>query len=90
MTEHYEVRWSPSARRAIADELPESVAAAVVELVLAPLRTEPRRVGKPLHEPFDGRWSARRATYRVIYRIDDDKHLVTIEVIRPRGTAYRS
>jgi mRNA interferase RelE/StbE len=69
MTAHpgpYEVQWSPAARRALCEQLPETVAAAVVELVLGALRYEPRRVGKPLREPLAGYWSARRATYRVI------------------------
>lgn len=85
----YDLRWSRSAKRALTEELPESVAAAVLELVLGPLRDNPRRVGKPLHEPFEGMYSARRATYRVLYTIDDDKRLVTIEVIKQRGHAYR-
>jgi mRNA interferase RelE/StbE len=85
----YEVRWSAAAKRAITERIPENVAAAVVELVLNALRHEPRRVGKPLREPFAGRWSARRGTYRVIYSIDEDKHLIVIEVIRHRDTAYR-
>ncbi|MQA83902.1 MAG: type II toxin-antitoxin system RelE/ParE family toxin [Streptosporangiales bacterium] len=89
MRDPYDVRWSRSARRAVTEELPESVASAVLELVLGPLREDPRRVGKPLGEPLDGIWSARRATYRVIYTVDDDKHLVTIEVVRHRRDAYR-
>jgi mRNA interferase RelE/StbE len=85
----YDVKWSPTARRRLAEKLPEPVAAAVVELVLGALSHEPRRVGKPLREPFDGQWTARRATYRVIYTIDEDKHLISIEAVLPRGTAYR-
>jgi mRNA-degrading endonuclease RelE of RelBE toxin-antitoxin system len=34
-------------------------------------------------------WSARRAMYRVLYRIDDVNHTVTIETIRYRRNAYR-
>lgn len=90
MSEPYDLRWSRSARRAVAEELPESAAAAVLELVLGPLRIDPRRVGKPLHEPFTGMFSARRATYRVIYTIDEDKRLVTIEVVKHRRDSYRS
>jgi mRNA interferase RelE/StbE len=85
----YDVTWSPAARRWLAERLPEPVAAAVVELVLGALRHEPRRVGKPLRGPFTGQWSARRATYRVIYSIDEDKHLVSIDAVLPRGSAYR-
>lgn len=84
----YDVRWSATARRWLAERLPEPVAAAVVELVVG-LSHDPRRVGKPLREPFHGQWSARRATYRVIYTIDEDKHLIVIDAVLPRGTAYR-
>ena len=87
----YDVRWSATARRWLAERLPEPVAAAaVVELVLGALSHDPRRVGKPLCEPFHGQWSARRATYRVIYTIDEDKHLIVIDAVLPRGIAYRS
>ena len=44
----YDVRWSATARRWLAERLPEPVAAAVVELVLGALSHDPRRVGKPL------------------------------------------
>ena len=85
----YDVRGSPTARRWLAERLPEAVAAAVVELVLGALSHEPRRVGKPLREPFQDQWSARRATYRIIYTIHEDKHLISIDAVLPRGTAYR-
>ncbi len=62
----------------------------MLELVLGPVRADPRRVGKPLHEPPAGLWSTRRATYRVIYSIDDDKHLATVEVVKHRRDAYRT
>jgi mRNA interferase RelE/StbE len=85
----YDVRWSATARRWLAERLPEPVAAAVVELVLGALSHDPRRFGKPLREPFHGQWSARRATYRVIYTIDEDKHLIVIDAVLTRGIAYR-
>lgn len=90
MSEPYDLRWSRSAMKAVAEQLPERVAAAVLELVLGPVRADPHRAGKPLQEPFSGLWSARRATYRVIYRIDDDKRLVTIDVVKHRRDAYRT
>lgn len=89
MTEPYTVLWSGPARRAIAKELPEAVAAAALELILGALRDDPHQVGKPLRAPMEGIWSARRATYRVLYRIDDASHTVTIEAIRHRRSAYR-
>ncbi len=89
MTGAYAVVWSAPARRAIGKELPEAVAAAALELILGAVREEPRRVGKPLRAPMDGVWSARRATYRVLYRIDEATHTVVIEAIRHRRGAYR-
>lgn len=46
--------------------------------------------GKPLDEPFDGFYSARRGTYRVIYRINEDKHSVEIHSVRHRRNFYRT
>jgi mRNA interferase RelE/StbE len=89
MSNGYTVQWSTPARRAIGKELPEAVAAAAIELITGPLRQAPHRVGKPLHRPFAGIWSARRATYRVLYRIDDASSTVTIETIRHRRSAYQ-
>ena len=85
----YALLWSGPAKRAISKELPEAVAAAALELILGALRNDPHRVGKPLHAPMEGIWAARRATYRVLYRIDDVSHTVTIETIRHRRSAYR-
>jgi mRNA interferase RelE/StbE len=85
----YEVVWSAPAKRAVGKELPETVAAAAVELILGSLRDDPYRVGKPLHAPMEGLWSARRATYRVLYRIDGGARTVIVEAIRHRRSAYR-
>jgi len=46
--------------------------------------------GKPRDEPFDGFHSARRGTYRIIYRINEAKRVVEIHSIRHRRDAYRS
>jgi mRNA interferase RelE/StbE len=89
VTEPYTVLWSGPAKCAIAKELPEAVAAAALELILGALRADPRRVGKLLRAPMDGIWSARRATYRVLYRIDGTSNTVTIETIRHRRSTYR-
>jgi mRNA-degrading endonuclease RelE of RelBE toxin-antitoxin system len=51
---------------------------------------EPYRVGKKLLPPLADRFSAQRGTYRVIYRIDDDAHTVTVVDIDHRRDVYRS
>ena len=91
MTERsYELVLTPPARRAIADELPEAVAAAVIEFVTTALLVNPQRVGKPLREDLEGIWSARRGTYRVLYRIREDVREVVVLRIEHRRDAYRS
>lgn len=90
MTERsYEIVLTPPARRAIADELPEGVAAAVIDLVTTALLDSPHRVGKPLRNDLDGIWSARRGTYGVLYRIREDRREVVVLRIDHRRDAYR-
>lgn len=85
----YEVRFLPPARRAISHRLPESVAAAVLEFCASALADNPRRVGKPLFGPFVGCHGARRGTYRVVYRIDEETRTVHILDLDHRADVYR-
>jgi mRNA interferase RelE/StbE len=85
----YEVRFQPAARRAIAERLPESVAAAVLEFCEAALVVNPQRVGKPLFGPLAGCHGARRGTYRIVYRIDETSHVVHVLDVNHRSEIYR-
>ena len=87
--QRYEIRFQPPARRAIARLLPEAVAAAVLEFCDAALAVNPQRVGKPLFGPLAGCHGARRGTYRVIYRINEDGHVVHVLDIAHRSEIYR-
>jgi mRNA interferase RelE/StbE len=79
------------AARALAGRLPEKIAAAVYEFITTTLLDNPHRVGKRLLlPPFEGTWSARRGTYRVLYEIDEDDRVVTVTAIEHRADAYRS
>lgn len=84
------LRTSPTVRRALAETLPEAVAAAAYEFMTGPLLREPYRVGKRLLPPLDDRLSARRGTYRIIYRVDDKARMVTVVDIGHRRDVYRS
>ncbi|MDQ3431321.1 MAG: type II toxin-antitoxin system RelE/ParE family toxin [Actinomycetota bacterium] len=86
----YDVELARPARRALTDELPVKVAAAAWELIDGAIRDNPRRLGKPLRAPYAGHWLARRSSYRVRYRIDDDRHMVTVLDVRGRADAYRT
>lgn len=88
--EPYSLRTTPAIRRALSEHLPEAVAAAAYEFITGPLLDNPHRVGKRLLPPLDDRHSARRGTYRVIYRIDDKEHVVTVVDIAHRRDAYRT
>jgi len=85
----YELVLTSPARRAITDDLSESVATAVVEFLTTSLIQEPYRVGKPLRDDLAGIWAARRGTYRVLYRIRDDVQEVIVLRIEHRRDAYR-
>lgn len=90
MTEdRFELVVSPTARRQLAEQLPTAVAFAAYEFIVGPLLEDPHRVGKPLHAPLEGRHSARRGTYRVIYRIEDAEHRVIVLGVFARSDAYR-
>jgi mRNA-degrading endonuclease RelE of RelBE toxin-antitoxin system len=85
----YELVLTPPARRALTNTLPEAVAVAVVEFLTTALVSAPQRVGKPLRSDLEGIWSARRGTYRVLYRINDDARDVVVLRIEHRRDAYR-
>ena len=88
--EPYTVVISGRARRNIRENLPLEVAFAAMETIGRSIAVNPYRAGRALDEPFDGYYSARRGTYRIIYRIDEAKHQVEIHSIRHRRDAYRT
>jgi len=86
----YLLRTTPTVKRALAESLPKAVSAAAHEFITGPLLRSPKRVGKRLLPPLDDRFSARRGTYRVIYRIDDKARIVTVVDIGHRRDIYRT
>jgi mRNA interferase RelE/StbE len=86
----YELVVAPRVRRQLAEVLSEAVAFAAYEFITGPLLDNPHRVGKQLRPPLDDRHSARRGTYRVIYRIDDQHRRVTVVGVFSRADAYRA
>ena len=87
--QRYRLIIAPTARHPLTESLPEAVASAAHEFVVGPLLDNPYRVGKQLRPPLADRYSARRGTYRVLYRIDDQRLTVTVLTILHRGEAYR-
>jgi mRNA interferase RelE/StbE len=87
--EPYELVLTPPAPRALRDKLPEPVAVAVIEFLTTALVGNPHRVGKALRDDLAGIWSARRGTYRVLYRIHEAEREVVVLRIEHRRDVYR-
>ncbi len=83
----HEVVFTPAARRAV-DALPMPVALAALALITGDLAANPSRVGKALRAPLEGRHSARRGDYRILYTIGD--RVITILDVKHRRDVYRS
>ena len=93
MSDRYEVRLSPGAARALEvgppRGLPVAAAFAVYEFLNGPLRQEPWRVSRPLHDELDGFRGARRGEYRVVLSIDEERRIVDVVRIDHRADVYR-
>jgi mRNA interferase RelE/StbE len=85
---HYELVVTAPAVRAIREKTPEAVAFAVIDFITGPLLENPKRVGAPLRGELEGVWSARRGTYRVLYRVDDDNREVIVLRVSHRRDIY--
>lgn len=86
------MRWSielePPAQRSL-DRLPAKVRDAVLAFLHGPLAENPYHVGKPLQRELTGLHSARRGSYRIVYRTLDERVLVTVVRVGPRCDVYR-
>lgn len=84
----YEIDWASSALRAL-NRLPEKIATACVEFVYGGLAENPHRVGHALRFDLEGKHSARRGDFRIVYEIDDDRRVVTVLAADHRSDVYR-
>ncbi|HET7481829.1 MAG TPA: type II toxin-antitoxin system RelE/ParE family toxin [Actinomycetota bacterium] len=84
----FEIEWTAPARRSLA-RLPEKVSASAIEFIYGPLAENPQRVGRALRFELEGRHSAHRGDYRIVYRIDARRRVVFILAIDHRADVYR-
>jgi mRNA interferase RelE/StbE len=84
----YTVTFTPAARRRM-DKLSLDAAVALYEHITGPVAEAPRRLGKPLEQPYDGVWTTRRGGYRALYVIDDHARTITMIAVAHRRDAYR-
>lgn len=80
----YKVIMTTTARRGL-HALPLDVA----EQIAGAIAGSPHRLGKELDVPFEGIYSARRGSYRILYEIDEHAESITIVAIGHRRDVYR-
>ncbi len=68
--------------------VPPRISEPLVAFIFGGVADNPRRRGKPLQRDLEGRWSARRGDYRIIYRIEDDTKTIVVLKIAHRSHAY--
>lgn len=85
----YRIELTKTAKRALLELLPEAVAVACWEFIRGPLAENPHRVGKPLRDRLEGRFSARRGEFRLLYQVFDDRVVVRVIHIAHRRDVYR-
>ena len=85
----YRIELTRAAKRALTELLPETVAVACWEFIRGPLAEDPYRVGKPLRGQLEGRFSARRGEFRLIYWVFEDRVVIRVIHIEHRRDAYR-
>lgn len=88
MPERWLVELTGPARRGL-DRLPEKVASAVLEFLNGALSESPTRVGKFLRLDRIGEFTARRGTWRIIYELDEERHVVRVLAVGHRANVYR-
>ncbi len=86
----FELVVAGPAARTIAETLPEAVSAAVIDFITGSLIENPRQIGRELRNELTGIYSARRGSYRILYRIDDGTRTVTVLRVDHRGDVYRT
>ncbi len=87
--EPFDILWSPTARRHLR-LLPEKIATAVVEFAYGALAENPERVGHRLRFELEGKHSANRGDYRIVFLTDHEVRVVTILAVDHRSKIYRS
>ncbi|MFY2858952.1 type II toxin-antitoxin system RelE family toxin [Mycobacterium sp. THU-M104] len=85
----YRIELTKTAKRALTELLPEAVAVACWEFIRGPLAENPHQVGKPLRGRMEGRFSASRGEFRLLYQVFDDRVVVRVIHIAHRRDVYQ-
>lgn len=86
--DRYGIVVAPAAAGALREHLPEAVVVAVIAFITRPLLDSLQRLGRELRGELAGLHSARRGTFRILYRIREKRHEVAVQRIEHRGDVY--
>lgn len=87
--EPWNIEYTPPFRRSL-NSLSPKVMDAVLAFVEFTLPTNPYQMSAPLRKEFAHLRDARRGNYRVLLKIDDEKHTVYLIDVDHRADVYRS
>ncbi|OGQ23109.1 MAG: addiction module antitoxin RelB [Deltaproteobacteria bacterium RIFCSPLOWO2_02_FULL_44_10] len=92
MTKHgnspYTIEYLDSVVEEDIPRLPKSIRVIIKRAIEERLSIDPIGLGKPLRYSLKGHRRLRVGDYRIVYRIDHTKHIVTIVVIKHRKDVY--
>lgn len=69
--------------------VPARVAEPLVAFIFGSLASGPCTRGKPLKRELEGRWSARRGDYRIVYRLEEETKTMYVLKIAHRADVNR-
>ena len=84
----YQVEYLASVVKEDIPTLAKTIKATIKKAIEERLMVDPVGFGKPLRYSLKGHRRLRVADYRVVYRIDPEKHLVIIVAIKHRKDIY--
>lgn len=68
--------------------LPRTMRALIKRAIEERLTVDPLGLGKPLRYSLKGHRRLRVGDYRIVYRINSEKHVVTVVIIKHRKDVY--
>lgn len=84
----YQVEYLASVVKEDIPTLPKTIKATLKKAIEERLMVDPVGFGKPLRYSLKGHRRLRVADYRVVYRIEPEKHLIIIVAIKHRKDVY--
>ncbi|MBT4762966.1 MAG: type II toxin-antitoxin system RelE/ParE family toxin [Bdellovibrionaceae bacterium] len=87
-TENYSIEYLDHVVNDDIPSLPKTMKARIKKAIESRLTLDPVGLGKPLRYSFVGHRRLRVGDYRVVYRIDPKKKIVTLVAIQHRKDVY--